>query len=284
MSNTIFISGATGNIGSELVKALTAKNTNFITGVSSANKAPKSIPYAVINFAQPNTLKKAFEGVDTLFLLLPEVEAMFEWIKNIITVAKHSGIKHIVRSSGLCADIKSDYAVLRHLGEVEQMIVDSEIDYTITRPNSFMQNFATFDSHFIKQGTLFSPRQDAQVSFVDTRDIAAVNAEILSQPENHQSKIYNITGSSALSNLDAVEIISKAIDKEINYVSISDTTAINTMKQWGMPRWNIEEIISLYQADRDGLTANVTTTVQELTGREAITFERFAEDYADVWK
>lgn len=283
MNNTIFITGATGNIGSELVKALTARNTNFIAGVSSANKAPQSIPYAVINFAQPDTLKKAFEGVAILFLLLPEVEAMFDWTKNIITVAKHSGIKHIVRSSGLCADIKSDYALLRHLGEIEQMIVESGIDYTITRPNSFMQNFVTFDSYSIKQGTLYSPRQEARISFVDTRDIAAVNAEILIQPEIHQSKIYDITGSSALSNLDTVQIISKTIGKEINYVSISDNAAINIMKQWGMPEWNVEEVISLYQADRDGLTENVTTTVKELTGREAITFEQFAEDYAGVW-
>ena len=71
----ILVTGATGNIGSQLVQRLKEKNLEVIAGVRSLSRAGRfskqSIDSAILNFAQPETLETAFDGVDRLFLLLP---------------------------------------------------------------------------------------------------------------------------------------------------------------------------------------------------------------------
>ena len=88
-------------------------------------------------------------------MVLPNHPDMIQWGKNIIDAAKKAGVKHIVRSSGSLAKIDSPLKIINLLSATDQGVKDSGIDYTITAPQFFMQNFINFFADDYKNGTIY---------------------------------------------------------------------------------------------------------------------------------
>jgi uncharacterized protein YbjT (DUF2867 family) len=151
-----------------------------------------------------------------------------------VNEAKKSGIRYIVKQSVIGADLNADVDGMRLHRQAEQIIEESRISFTFLRPNEFMQNFVNFHSRSIKNNNVFYlPAQDAKVSIVDVRDIAAIAVKILTDDNTndiHNNKAYLITGPEAISYHQAAEILTTATGKKIDYVSISDEEARRGMK------------------------------------------------------
>ncbi len=282
MANTILVTAASGNIGRELVQQLKAAGANVIAG-SSSGKSTDGIPVRHVDFTNPASLQTAFTGIDTLFLLLPLVPEKVTLANNAIAAAKAAGVKHIVRSSGAGADPAAGFALPRLQGEIDQLIIESGIAYTLVRPNTFMQNFATYFAGMIQGGALYLPQGDGRISLIDVRDIAAVLALIVQNPTAHIGQAYTLTGATAISNADAIKVISEATGKTISYVPVPDEAAVASMQDMGMDAWTIEQMMSLHQLTRAGYAAGVNDTVQTLLGRAPISFATFVADYKQVW-
>ena len=91
-----------------------------------------------------------------------------------IAEAKKSGIRHIVKQSIMGTDLEADVEAMRLHRQAEKVIEESGIPYTFLRPNEFMQGFINFHGSTIKNnGAFYIPAEDAKVSMVDARDIAA---------------------------------------------------------------------------------------------------------------
>ncbi|KVD28620.1 SDR family oxidoreductase [Burkholderia ubonensis] len=283
MSSTILVTGATGTIGRELVTQLKAAGAHVIAG-SASGKAVEGVETRHADFADPASLANAFRGVDTLFLLLPLQADMVTLAGNVITAARAAGVRHIVRSSGAGADPDTPFAIGRVQGEIDRLVTGSGVAYTITRPNCFMQNFVTFYADMIRAGALYLPQGDGKVSFVDVRDIAAVNAAILLSPDQHAGRTYDVTGGEALSNADVTARIGAALGRKIDYVAVSDDAAIASMRDAGMDAWSIDTLMSLSRLIAAGHAAAVSADVRTLLGRAPIAFERFVEDYVGSWR
>lgn len=282
MSNIILVTAASGNIGRELVQQLKAAGANVIAG-SSSGKSVDGVNSRHVDFADVASLKTAFAGIDTLFLLLPLVPKKVELAKNAISAAKAAGVKHIVRSSGAGADPSAGFALPKLQGDIDQLIIDSGIAYTLVRPATFMQNFATYFAGMIQGGALYLPQGEGRVSFIDVRDIAAVNATILQHPAAHAGQAYTLTGGEAVSNAEAVKWIGKAIGKTVNYVAVPDAAAIESMQGMGMDDWSIGQMMSLHQLTAAGYAAGTTDTVRQLLGREPIRFAEFVAAHKQAW-
>lgn len=282
MSNTILVTGASGNIGRPLVQQLKAAGAAVIAG-SSSGKSVDGVPSRHVDFGDVASLQTAFTGVDTLFLLLPLVPNKVALAKNAIAAAKAAGVKHIVRSSGAGADPAAGFALPKLQGEIDQLIIESGIAYTLVRPATFMQNFATYFAGMIQGGALYLPQGEGRVSFIDVHDIAAVNATILQNPAAHAGKAYTLTGATALSNAEAVKAIGNAIGKTVSYVAVPDEAAIASMKGMGMDDWTIDQMMSLHQLTAAGYAAGTTDTVRQLIGREPIGFTQFVADHKSAW-
>jgi uncharacterized protein YbjT (DUF2867 family) len=282
VSNSILVTGASGNIGRALVQQLKADGAQVIVG-SSSGKSVEGVPSRHVDFEDTASLQAAFTGIDTLFLLLPLVSNKLTLAKNAISAAKAAGVKHIVRSSGAGADSDAGFALPRLQGEIDQMVIDSGVAYTLVLPGTFMQNFATYYAGMIKGGALYLPQGDGQVAFIDVRDIAAVNAVILQNPEAHAGKSYTLTGSAAISNTDVVRAIGAATGKSPTYVAVPDEAAVESMKSMGMNDWSIDQMMSLHQLTAAGYAVGVTHTVREIIGREPISFADFVADHREVW-
>src|ERR687895_452110 len=212
---TILVTGATGTLGSEVVKQLSSVTpaVNIKAGVHSAQNIKKDgdrVEVVVIDYNKLETLKEALSQVDKLFLLTPDVPNAHELASNMVSEAKKAGIRHIVKQSVMGADLEANVGTLRLHHQAEKIIEQSEIPFTFLRPNEFMQNFVNFHSHFIKNNNAFYlPLEDAKVSLVDVRDIAAVAVKSLTEDrsDKHNNKTYLITGPEALSYYQAADIL-----------------------------------------------------------------------------
>lgn len=281
------ITGATGNVGFEIVKQLSApadRNTRLRAAVRSINDAAKVIGQRAelveMDYSKPESLSKAINGINKLFLLTPFEPNMVELSSNLISEAKAGTVKHIVKQSVIGADAEPGIIPLRLHRQVEKIIEESGIPFTFLRPNFFMQNFINFFGNTIRnQNSLYLPAGEGKVSFVDVRDIAAVAAKILVEnDERHKGKSYNITGPEALSYGDAALILSNGLGKKITYVNISDEDARNGMRAMGLDKWFIDSMIELYEISRKGYASDISSAVEHIIGRKSTSFSQFVKE------
>ncbi len=281
MNNKMLVTGATGNIGGAIVTLLKEKNADFVAATSS--RSIDGVDSVALNFADIQSLEAAMQGISTLFMVLANHPDMVTWGKNVIDAAKKCGVKYIVRSGGSLADGNSAIGVRKVLAETDQYLKESGIDYTITAPNYFMQNFINFHGDDYKNGALYLPAGDGKVAWVDVRDIAAINAEVLLNPEKYRNQTLTITGPAALSYTEAVTAMNNALGKNTKYVAVSDEDAIKAMTEMKFPEFLIDLMMDLNKCIREGFAEETTTTVKDVTGSDAISFEQFVQDNKGAW-
>ena len=150
MQKNILVTGATGNIGSALLPLL-AGSTHKIWAGSTKGQTLQGTPGRAIDFLNPVALNQAFEGIQTLFVVIPLHPQMVLMATNVANAAKAAGVTHIVRVSGAGADPQSPVAVARVQGEIDAQLKNSGIRCTFLQPKNFMQNYIPFYPQFIQQ-------------------------------------------------------------------------------------------------------------------------------------
>ena len=290
MAETILVTGATGTVGREVVKQLARAADGARVRVAMHRKKSADVARAhnfaevELDFARPETVEAALEGVDKLFLLTPVMPDTAGAVASAVAAAQRAGVKRIVRLSAMGADPHGQLTLGRWHGEAEEIIKNSGIPYVMLRPTSFMQNFVNFLAPTIKaQNAFYAPAGDGRVSLVDTRDVAAVAVAALTQ-DAHEGQAYELTGPEALSYQDVAAHLSRVTGKQINYVNVPDVAARQGMAAMGIPAWFIEPYLELYAIQRAGLSAGLSPAIEEVTGRAPTTFAQFAEDFADAFK
>ncbi len=284
MSNKILVTGATGKVSSEVVKALLAKGEAVRAGAHHPAKAQELADLGAevvhFDFSDPATVTAALEGVDRVFLMSPPFRPdALQLEKAVIDAAKQAGVKHIADLSA--AGVENNPAT--PLRQTELYLEASGIPYTHIRPTWFSQNFSTGQAESIKQGAFYIPAAEGKAAFIDVRDIAAVAATALSEP-GHENKAYVLTSSQALDHHEVAAHLSQAIGKDVKYVPITDEQFRATANAEHWPTDAIETMSALYSMVRQGWAAVVTDQVASVLGRPPITFAQFAQDHAEVWK
>ena len=281
MENKILVTGGSGNIGKEVVKLLSEKGANFKALVNT--REIEGVETVSANYGDLASIEKAMEGVSTLFMVLQNHPEMENWGQNIVEAAKKAGIKHIVRSSGSLADKNSPLLIRKLLGETDQVVMDSGIDYTITSPSFFMQNFINYFTEDYKNGAIYQPSADGKVSWTDVRDIAAVNVEVLLNPEKYKGQNLVITGSESFGYDESVKKMNDILGKESTYLAINDEAAIEAMKGQQFPDFVIDLMMSLNHCIVQGIAEETTNVVEEVTGKKPILFDQFIQDNKEIW-
>jgi uncharacterized protein YbjT (DUF2867 family) len=264
----ILITGATGNIGSELVKLLDGQNIR--TMIRSEGTG---------DFNDPASVEKALQGIERAFLLTNSSEQAEQQQLSFVALAKKAGVKHIVKLSQWSADVNSPVRFLRYHAVVENKIRESGMTYTFLRPNLFMQGLLDF----VHEGKFFAPIGDAKISMVDIRDIAAVAAAALTET-GHENKIYNLTGPAAITHQQIAEELSTALNKKITFINVTPPDMRAALSQIHFPEWQADGLIEDYAHYAKNEAASVETGVLEATGKTPRSFAEFARDYAPAFK
>lgn len=284
----IFIAGAAGNIGTALLAALHDSGADVVAGVHTQGKAGilsgLGVDARPFDFEDTDSMARAMDGCDRMFLVIPLQEKLTRFGHLAVQAAKQAGIEYIVRSSGYAASSDAHWRLGREHGMVDQFVEDSEIPFTILRPNTFMQNYSTNFVEMVKSGTITLPDEDAKVSYIDIRDIAACAARLLLDNDGFENRYYALTGPEGLTVSEVAEQIGKASGRKMNYTAISEDDYLKMLTDMDIPQWNINMLVSLSRVVKLGMIGNVTKAVEHVTGTPARTFAEFVVEHAAVWK
>ena len=276
MANILVI-GASGTVGSELSRLL--KNAGH--GVARAtSQAPQAADQVQLNLATGEGLGEALAGRDAVFLLSPPGHTrQHEWLVPVIDRANALGVPKLVLMTAMGANA-DEAAPLRI---TERHLEASGLAYNIIRPNWFMQNFHTFWLHGIQtQGQIFLPVGDAKGSFIDTRDVAAVAAKLLSS-DSFVNAAHDLTGSEAFNHHQVAAILSEAAGRPIGYTDIPEDAMRQGLLGAGLPADYAEFLLVILGAFKAGFAERTTDTVRRITGQAPIRLERYAQDFKAHW-
>jgi uncharacterized protein YbjT (DUF2867 family) len=202
----------------------------------------------------------------------------------LIAACHRHGVAHVVKLSALGASLDWPVPAPRWHGQVEEILRHSRSAWTILRPNFFFQTLVGgFVPPVRPSGELAVPAGDVWISMVDTRDIAAVAARVLTE-EGHVGAIYELTGSRAVSFTDVADAFALASRRPVRYVDVPPERELHRLRNAGVPTPLIEQRMQVLQSYRDagpsGYAAKLTTTVKDITGTPPRTLEAFA---AESW-
>jgi (4-alkanoyl-5-oxo-2,5-dihydrofuran-3-yl)methyl phosphate reductase len=279
----ILITGATGNIGKELITILLKSGQPIRVLVRDERKVTHLDPCverALGNLDKPETLVPTVKGVERLFLVTYETQQDI----NVIEAARQAGVQQIVKLSTLEA---TDHAI--QVGkwhyEREELIRASGLDWTFLRPGMFMSNTIEWWTDSIKgQGSVFFPGgKKGKVAPIDPRDVARVAALTLTK-RGHIGQSYELTGAELFTIGEMVKVISHVLGKPIQYVDILPMAAKLFMLKSGMDKTLVNALMEMLASLRRNEGAIVTETVTQLTGQPPRTFESWCREHISAFQ
>ena len=273
----ILVTGATGNIGAGVVRALQSTGHPVRAAIHETPLAIDGVETCPLDFDDPATFAPALRGIDALFLLSREVahEA------GLVDAARAAGVGRVVYSSAYGVET-DDFLAGRMHREIEERIEASGMAWTFLRPNFLMQNFIWMMGEDIRREDAFSDSiGDARVSMIDARDVGPVAARVLTE-SGHAGKAYELSGPEALSYHDAAAILSEALGRTIRYVPIDDDAYRQQLEAAGLAPHDVDAFVDVNREAREGRSGDhvVTDTVQQLIGRAPTPFATFCHDHA----
>ncbi|WP_086820114.1 NAD(P)H-binding protein [Allokutzneria sp. NRRL B-24872] len=273
---TILVTGATGNVGRNVVEMLLAEGVSVRATTRRPETAglPEGVDVRAADLAEPETLAAPLSTVDKVYLF-PEPGSVGEFVK----LAEEAGVRRVVVLSSLSAkenNAEDDVIGRRHV-VVERAVEASTMDWTFVRPGSFSANTLQWAHSIRAEGVVRAPYGDAQIAPVHEKDIAAVAVRALLD-DGHAGKAYELTGSEAMTQRRQVELIGEAIGRPVRFDELTPEQAREQMARWAP----VEVIDSLLGYLRDAVEkpAEVHDVTEKITGRPPRTFAEWATDHA----
>ena len=268
----VLVIGGTGKTGRKVAKKLTEKGHKVRIG--SRNATPS------FNWDDSTTWSNALTDIDKVYITFqPDlaVPGALKAIEELTKQAKRCGVKKLVLLSG---------KRVREAELCEQVVINSGLDFNIVRASWFTQNFSeSFFLEPILEGFVALPQANVKVPYVDTDDIAEVAVAALLNNE-HNGKIYQLTGPRALTFEDVISEIGQVTGRDIAFTPIALPAYVNVMKQQGVPSdfvWLIEYLFSEVLGNPSN--SEITNDIELVLGRKPIDFLDYVRETSakGVW-
>ncbi|MBE1875378.1 NAD(P)H-binding protein [Myceligenerans pegani] len=273
MTRTVFVTGARGKTGREVVAQLAGRGDTEVRGGSS--RSPQLPTTVAFDWRDQTTWPKAVGGADAIYLGRPDVEDSPELIEQLIAAAPGA---HVVLVSEQGAErVAADGWVRR----VEAAVTNNADRWTILRP-SWFQQVLTDPRYFLesirRQRTISLSTGGTPIAWVDTRDIAAVAVQAIVDPATHQGRTYTLTGPAAVTTADIAAGISAATGTAVKAVDVPLNQAVA-----GAAPWLAEVVGNMFGRVHDGTFAVVSDAVETVTGNAPRAVQDFVTEHAHLW-
>ena len=286
----ILITGATGNVGFELIRFLEKSGTPnvIIAGVRNPEKAKEifqdfpKVDLVNFDFEQPDTFDNALKAIDTIFLLRPpHIDDIEKYFRPLIQKIKEHNVNEIVFLSVQGAE-KSK--VIPH-NKIERLIQEFKLDYVFLRPAYFMQNLTTTLLDDIKtKRQIILPSGKAKFNWIDIENIGETCSVLLNEFSDYRNRAIELTGKENINFFKVVDLINASINRPIRFTSVSPFEFYKIKKKEGMiigmiivmimlhflPRFQKEPVIS---DNYEKITEQKPTGLSEFIEREKLKFE-----------
>jgi uncharacterized protein YbjT (DUF2867 family) len=274
----ILVIGATGTVGSEVVRQLVATGERpraLVRDPATARqRLGDQVEHVVGDLDRPETIAAALAGVDRVFLLTTQSSRQPEWERAVIGAAARTGVGQLVKLSVFRANEQSPLQVARQHGQAERVLAQSGLAATILRPVFFMQNLLAM----VHDGAIATAAGDGRVAMVDARDIAAVAVATLTGG-GHAGKTYTLTGPEALSFYQVASILSRQTGRPLRHVRVPPDKVRVALQGRGVAAWYADDMAKLHSMLAVGYEEVVTDDIHRVTGRPPRTLAQFAGDH-----
>lgn len=270
----ILIAGAGGHLGKRIVELLNESgHRNLVAGSRNLQKIKQfdnlGIEVRTVDFNDREKLVPSFKNIDRLLLISTD-ELKIPGLRvqqhlNAISAAKEAGIKHIFYTSMPNPETSTDIPFSIDHVATEKALIESGLGYTILRVSWYCENLLAYLPQIISAGKWPTVAENGRIAFVPREDVARVTASaLLNQIE---SKIYDITGSEALTVHEIAEIISEDFGKKINVEQLNVNEINESLAKIGIPEWFISTVVITDLNTKANKFNIVTDVIKNITGQ-----------------
>ena len=278
MTSPILVTGASGNVGRAVVRALRERGLPARPGL----RDPAGDPQAVaLDFTRPQTFAPALAGAGGLFLLRPPpISAVGPTLNALVDVAVAAGVRRVVFLSVIGADRRG---FILH-AKVERHLSRSTAAWTFLRAGFFAQNLGdAYRPDLRARDELFAPAGAGKAAFVDVRDLAEVAARAFAE-DGHAGAAYTLTGPEALDFAAVAALLSAALGRPIRYARPGALRYVLRLLRRGLPLGQALVQAVLHVGLRFGQAEAVDPTLARLLGRPPRTLAQYIADHVDLWR
>ncbi|MFC4053047.1 NAD(P)H-binding protein [Actinomadura syzygii] len=272
----IVVTGATGNVGRSLVRALAAageKVTATSRNITDAD-ASEGVEPRKADLADVESLRPVFDGADALFLQNGGASAHTLNVGEILDAARAGGIERVVLLSSLGVATRPESASHGALGlSIEEAVRASGLDWTILRPGNFNSNTYAWAASVRTERTVAAPFADVALPAIDPGDIAGVAAGALRE-DGHAGQIYELTGPAPVTPREQAEAIAAALGEPIRFVEQTRDQAQAVMLNF-MPADVAETTLAILGTPTPA-EQRVSPDVEKVLGRAPRTYADWA--------
>jgi uncharacterized protein YbjT (DUF2867 family) len=270
----ILVTGATGNIGRMVVDELLARGADDVRALTTnpaRAQLPDGVEVAEGYLRRLETLPAAFAGVDRVYLA-----PVLETVTDVVRLAREAGVRHIV---DLSEDETTDWQ------PIAQAVESSGLGWTHLYAGEFVENTAVWADQVRTTGEVREPYPDAANAPVAMDDIARVAATVLleegSAEGSHAGRVHTLTGPETMTRAERVRRLGQVLGRDLTFrqVSLDEAAAALEPSMGEYARWYVEGFAGM--VERPQLA---TTTIADVTGAPATTFEQWAVANADAFR
>jgi len=277
------ITGATGNIGSLVVKRLIERGDRLGVFVREAARAQdlygSQVEIAVGDLADPASLELALRNIDTLFLVNagPDLALRDEISAQ---TAHAAGVQRVVKLS--TKDVEQNVGTGIWHAKGESAIRATGVRFVFVRPSGFMTNALAWATSIKEEGIVRSATGEGKIAFIHPADIAEVAVTALVNPE-YDGQSLSITGPEPLSYSEMTAKIGQVIGRRLRFEPIAEKESRKQLSAAGEQPASVDYHLSIFRAIREGRLASVTDTIQSILGRPAISFDCWVRENAGAF-
>jgi uncharacterized protein YbjT (DUF2867 family) len=275
----ILVTGATGNAGSSVVRALVAagEDVRALVREGSQGAVPAGAQAVTGDLNSPESLREPLRGVRAVFLL-----SGYDRIDDTLSEMGAAGVERVVLlSSSAVPRGDMTNAIARYHILSERAVRDSGLAWTFLQPNSFMTNALRWLPQLRAGDVVRDAWPDVAVATIDPDDIAAV-AVLALTTRDHEGRSYRLSGPESLRPADRVRILGEALGRDLRFEGQSDEEARAQMSA-AMPAEYVDAFFSFFSEGKHDETP-VLPTVEEVTGRPPGTFREWAVAHRDAFR
>jgi uncharacterized protein YbjT (DUF2867 family) len=271
----ILVTGATGNVGAQVVRELQARGAPVRAFVRDPAKLP-GVELAVGDFSDPVSIRRSLEGVDRVFLSSADGPDKVSHETAVVDAAAAAGVELVVKASTMLAEAGSPLKPLDWNGRSEQHLKASGVPFVILASGFYMSNVLAAAEPIREQGILPAPAGEGAVAMIDPRDVAAVAAVALTGG-GHAGRTYRLTGPEPITYARMAAVLGA------EYVDVPPEDARAALEAAGMPDWLVDHLDRAFALIRSGALTETTDVMRAVTGRDPRDFGAFARDHATLF-
>jgi uncharacterized protein YbjT (DUF2867 family) len=269
---TILVTGATGTIGSQVVKHL-AKQGNEVRGLSRNPKKahmPRKVEAVAGDLTDTASLVPAFDGATAVHLITVGSGQPLPNAAEIVDLAAESGVrKATILRGGFPTGM-------------EEALESSGMEWTFIQPVEFMAGVLEWAPSIRDEGVVREAFPKSRSAMVDESDVGSVIATVRTG-DGHAGQTYTITGPEALTVPEKIQVIADTLGRDITYIELTEQEARDRWLEQGVPEEFVDYLVSA-KRDTPEIGYTVLPTVEELTGKPARSLADWTAEHAKLFR